>query len=153
MNIIKSDLVDIKYDAFWEDVAAITIEAGPKSVLVVINDHEQGSQEQVQLQKMLEACKLTPAQYNIVKVKTGQLVAWHKLRELLDPKVVFLFGILPAQLGISALFRLNEPNRFNDRIWLPSISIAEQEQFPDLKKQLWVSGMKPVFIDKAFGEF
>lgn len=153
MNIINSDLIPRDYDIFWQDPASVINNAEPRPVLILVNDHEQNSHEQVQLQKMIEACKLQPDQYNIIKIKKDQMVAWHILRDRLMPKIIFLIGILPPQLGISALFRLNEPNSFNDCTWLPTISILEQEQFPDVKKQLWVNGMKPVFVDKKYGTF
>ena len=57
---------------------------------------------------------------------------------------------MPQQLGIAAMFRLNEPNRFNERIFIPTLSIPDLEKQPDAKKQLWLGGLKPVFADKLF---
>jgi len=54
----------------------------------------------------------------------------------------------PKQLGISVLFRLFAPNHFNEKIFIAAPSLAEMEQQPDAKKQLWGQGLKPVFIDK-----
>jgi hypothetical protein len=105
----------------------------------------------MQLQKMLEACKLQPEQYNIIYLNEGQQTGWHQLNGRLDPFVVFLIGLLPAQLGVSALFRLNLPNRFQDTIWLPSLPLEELDQRPEVKKELWSQGMKPVFVDQKFG--
>jgi len=153
MNIIKSDLVAMEYDIFWKDITPIVMNATPRPVLVLINESENNSQEDAQLLKMLDACKLAPEQYNIIRIRQDEQVAWHQLRDRLNPKIIFMIGILPVQLGISALFKLNQPNHFNDCVWLPTISIREQEQFPDVKKQLWLSGMKPVFVDKSFGAF
>ena len=63
-------------------------------------------------------------------------------------KIVFLIGIPAPQLGISALFHLNFPNNFDGCLWLPTLSINELAERDDVKKQLWVNGMKPVFMDK-----
>lgn len=153
MNIIKSDLVSPEYDVFWEDVTALTNNAAPRPVLVLINRYEAGSHEQTQLHKMLDACKLLPEQYNIIFIEKDQKAAWHKLKAQLDPKIIFLIGVTPGQLGISSLFRLNEPNRFDEKVWLPTIPVLEQDNHPDVKKQLWVNGMKPVFVDKMYGTF
>ena len=153
MNIIKSDLVSSEYDVLWQDIGQIVKNATPKPVMVLINTYPPGSPDETQLLKMLEVSKLSPEQYNIVQIEKNTPVAWHKLRDQLDPKVVFLIGILPAQLGISSLFKLNAPNHFNDRIWLATLSLGELEQFPDVKKQLWTNGMKPIFVDKVFSEF
>jgi hypothetical protein len=151
INIIKSDIVDAKYDSLWNYPEQLKNITEPKPVLVITNTYEAGSAETIQLQKMLAACKLSNDQYNIIALAEGQTVGWHQLRERLHPKFIFLIGILPAQLGVSASFRLNEPNNFNDRIWLPALSLSELEKNPSVKSQLWSEGMKPVFIDKKYG--
>ncbi len=153
VNIVKTDTVDPAYDVFWEDISSVVNDAAARPVLVVAEYCEPGSAAELQLNKMLDACKLNREQYNIIMLKEGQMVAWHQLRERLDPKIIFLIGVLPAQLGISAMFGINMPNNFNDRTWLPTYSIDELEKNADVKKQLWVNGMKPVFIDKTTGDF
>ena len=153
MNIIKSDLVEAKHDVLWNDISLVIKDAIPAPVLVLVNDSEPNAAAADQVQKMLGACKLAPSQYNIIYQRSDEQIAWHQLRDRLDPKIIFLIGILPSQLGVSALFKLNEPNHFNDRVWLPTISTAELEQYPDIKKQLWTGGMHPIFIAKSFGTF
>lgn len=153
MNIIKSNLISSEYDILWEDIAPVVKDATPRPILILTNAYTEGGPEDTQLLKMLDACKLAPEQYNIIRINNGQQAAWHKLRELLSPKIIFLIGILPSQLGISSLFRINAPNHFNNCIWLPTLSINELEQRPDIKKQLWQEGMKPVFVDKSYGDF
>lgn len=150
-GLIQSDIVPAANDVFWKEVTELVAGKESKSILVITNKLDAGSSEMQQLQKMLDACKLTPDQYNLLMLDNGQTAAWHMLREKLNPKIIFLIGIMPAQLGISALFRLNEPNNFNDRIWLASISLKDLDQNPEIKKQLWLNGMKPVFLDKKFG--
>ena len=150
-NIIKTDIVNNKYDVLWDDISGVVKDAATRPVLIVVNGCEQGSTEDIQLQKMLDACKLAPGQYNIIRLEKDGQVAWHRLRERLDPKIIFLIGVSPVQLGIAAFFKLNEPNNFNDRVWLPTVGINELEQHKDVKTHLWNSGMKPVFIDKKFG--
>jgi hypothetical protein len=147
MNIIKSDIVSPAYDVLWDDTTDVIKGATPRDILILVNTFSPDNSESGQLQKMLEACKLSPEQYNIIQLDKGKMVAWHQLRELLDPKIIFMIGILPSQLGISSLFRLNAPNRFNDRVWLPTVSLSELEQNKALKQQLWNEGMKPLFID------
>ena len=147
MNIIKSDLVSSESDVLWEDIPVAMHAAVVKPVLILVNAYTPESSEGPQILKMLDACKLNPEQYNILQINKNQRIAWHKLREQVDPQIIFLIGVLPSQLGISSLFRMNVPNHFNDRIWLATLSISELEQHPDVKKQLWAEGMKPVFID------
>jgi hypothetical protein len=146
INVINSDIVDAGYDVYWEDVSPLTNGAVPKPVLVITGSYQEDSEEQKQLLKMLEACKLRAEQYNIIQIGSGQRAAWHKLQQQLDPKIVFLIGILPVNLGISASFKLNEPNNFSGCVWLPTLSIKELGEDKDAKAQLWNNGMKPVFI-------
>ena len=152
MNIIRSVIVDPCSDSFWEDTSAITAIADVRPVLILTTPYSDDGREEIQLQKMLVASGLQPEQYNIVQIESTQKVAWHQLREKLNPKVVFLIGISPTQLGISAMFQLNIVNHFNSLLWLPTISLAGLEQNAELKKQLWVSGMKPLFVDKTYGD-
>lgn len=147
INIIKTDIVSNQYDILWEDISPITGSMEPRPLLVVVNECEPGSAEDQQLQKMLDACKLYPEQYNILRLQSGQQIAWHQLRERLNPAIVFLIGVMPAQLGVSAFFKLNETNNFNDRIWLPTLDLRVLAKHEDLRKQLWINSMKPLLAD------
>lgn len=149
MNLIKTDIVDPKYDVFWEEITLPAEYNEVRPVLVIANYHETDSAEAAQLKKMLEACKLAPAQYHMILMQPGERTAWHQLHSRLQPRIVFLIGISPEALGIAVHFRLNEPNNFNGCTWLPTLAISELEKNPEIKKQLWVSGMKPVFIESA----
>ena len=151
MNIIRSEVVSIKYDQLWEDISSLVAGAGVKPVLIIVNSCEPGSTEDTQLQKMLDACNLNPTLYNLLRLHDQQMVAWRQLRERLDPKIIFMIGVLPSQLGISAMFSFNAPNNFNDRVWLPTLSINELEKNKDIKLQLWNSGLKPLFKDNVLG--
>jgi len=151
MNILKTDLVDVQNDEFWEDISDLISDAVAKPTLILVKGNWEDIAEYNQLQKMLDAVKLSPEQYNIIWLKDGQKAAWHQLREKLEPKTIFLVGVMPAQLGIAALFRINQPNNFNDCVWLPTLSISELEQNPTAKGQLWNNGMKPIFVEKKFG--
>ena len=152
MNIINSDIITSGNDDLCAGVSFLINDPVPKPVLVITNEYVSEGTEDMQLKKMLEtACKLTAGQYQVIGLAPGQKAAWYQLRELLNPKVIFLIGILPARLGISALFTINEPNNFNDRVWLPTLSVKELEQNQAAKTQLWNSGMKPIFIEKKFG--
>ncbi len=150
MNIISTGIVHSNNDIYWQDIADITNDLPARPLLVVSAPLDEGGR--AQLLKMLDASKLPREQYNILELEEQQRVAWHALRDQLGVKCLFLIGVHPMQLGVTALFRLNEPNRFNDTIWLPTLSIPELEQHADMKRQLWVGGMKPIFVDKEFGE-
>ncbi|MCD6013074.1 MAG: hypothetical protein K0Q79_2936 [Flavipsychrobacter sp.] len=147
MDIIKTQVVDTKYDELWSDSSALVGNMPVKPVLIIVNNYDAGGIEEIQLKKMLDACKLTPQQYNILQLSERQMVAWHQLRDQLQPDIIFLIGVLPSQLGVSALFSLNSANSFDGKTWLPTLSINELEKNQDIKKQLWINGMKPVLVD------
>jgi len=150
MNIIKSDLVSAAHDVMWDDISGVVKDAGKRPVLILVQTYQAGGNEATLLSKMLEKAELQPEKYNIIQLDKDKIVAWHQLRERLNPDIIFLIGVAPAQLGISSLFMLNVPNHFNDRAWLPTFSLAELEQRPDVRKQLWNDGMKPLFVDSTF---
>ena len=152
MNIINTDIVTSANDVFWQSPAATTyMDARP--VLVVSSEYAAGSAEEEQLTGILGAgCRLLTEQYNIITLAPGQQMPWHKLREQLQPNVVLLFNVSPQQLGISALFRLNEINRFDGAFWAPTLSLTQVMQDKALKGQIWNNALKPLFVDKVKGD-
>jgi hypothetical protein len=147
-SIISSDIISKNEDVFWNEQPEIP-ETTAGISLLVLSIPNTGDQDEVQLNKMLQACQLTEEQFYILHI--DKPLPWHKLREKLKPKVVLLLGVHPNELGISALFRLFIPNHFDDCLWIPSLSLADLEKQPDTKKQLWIHGLKPVFVDKTIG--
>lgn len=151
MNIINSDIVKSAYDVFWSELPEHIGALEPRPVLVLTHEMDQGGPVESQLMKMLDACEMDSEQYNIAALGEGKLVSWNRIREKLRPKFVFLIGILPEQLGVTALFRLHEPNRYNDVVWLPTFSIPQLEKYPEAKSHLWSAGMKPIFVEQQYG--
>lgn len=148
-GIIISPVVGQENDGFWDALPPEISNLSPAGVVVISLSYQPGSAEEVQLQKILQACKLGTGSYNIVKVAGGETLPWYRLRDALLPKTVLLFGVMPQQLGISAMFRLFTPNSFNDCTWVASPSLTELETQPDAKKQLWQVGLKPIFDNPA----
>lgn len=152
MELISTGIVRTEHDVFWQDVKGLVGSLAPAPLVVITHKLQVGSTEETQLRKMLDACKLEQGSYNIVGLEPDKKVAWHQLRHALRPTVVLLLGIAPVNLGISALFRLCEPNRFDGAIWMPAPSIAAMEKEPEAKKKLWQTAMKPVLVDKVYGD-
>ena len=152
MNILNTDIIKNDQDVFWENSPLLTGLAY-RPVLVLTTQFEHGSLEEEQLIGILKSgCRLMEEQYNLLQFKEDTKVAWHQMRELVEPRVVLLFNISPAQLGIAALLRLNEINSFDDCYWVPSLSLGQLAQDKALKGQLWSNGLKPLFVDKIRGE-
>jgi hypothetical protein len=146
MNLINTGIIRSDYDIYWKDIST-SVPQIPRPILILINDYEAGSEDDLQLSRMIVGSKLGPEVYNLVKVPEGGKIPWHQLRDLLKPRFVFLIGILPAQLGISVLFRLHLPNNFNGCKWLPTLALSEHRKSEEMRKYLWDNGMKPLFVN------
>lgn len=147
-DIIQSDIINQQWDDFWKSLPeSLNIGNEQVNTLVITTTYETGSAEDIQLQKMMLACKFSTADYHIIQIPEGLNVAWHKIKAALQPKNVILLGVLPQQLGITILLRLFSANKFDGCIWIPGLSLADMEKQPDAKKELWVNGLKPIFVD------
>lgn len=151
INIINTKVVSEEWNAFWEDITPMVADMRPLDTLVLSTPFEPGSATETQLQKMLLACQLQPGQYNLLLLTEHQKLAWHQLRNKLKPKNIVLLGISADQLGISIQFMPHQVNRFNDCNWMPTLSVPQLEEYPDIKKHLWNYGLKPVFVEKIYG--
>jgi hypothetical protein len=148
-NIIGSKIIEAEWNQLWKELPMPENISKTAEVLVISAGFEPGGAEEMQLQKMMQACQLDGSGYNVFQPAGGEMVAWHQLRDAFRPKYVLLLGIHPQQLGISALFHLFAPNHFNDVLWIAGPSLQEMESQPEAKKQLWLNGLKPVFVDKS----
>lgn len=146
MQLIRSKIVPAGQNDFWNELADEWKDQDPRSCLVLSGPIAEGSAEQQTLLKMLSACRLTPAQYHIFSIPPGRRVAWFKLRDTLQPQQVLLLGIDPKEIGIQAVFRNHEANRYDERVFIPSLSLSELELSPEAKKEFWAKGLKPVFV-------
>ena len=145
-TIINTEIIDTETDVFWYNNSASHETISPKNVLI-LSKKISNPQEQEQSDKILNACKLTADLYNIIQLDAGEKNPWHQLKDIAQPVIVILFGIHPSSLGISALFRLNGQNSFDSVSWIPTLSLAELEQQPQAKKDLWTNALKPLFAD------
>ncbi|MBS1772186.1 MAG: DNA polymerase III subunit psi [Bacteroidetes bacterium] len=145
--IIDVDILPDSWDIFWNELPDSVKANDGVNTLIISAHFEDGSTEDIQLQKILQACKLNKEQYQIIRFAKDQRLAWHKLKEAFHPKHVLLFGVMPAQLGIMATLYIYYPNSFDGCIWIPSLSLTEMEQQQEAKKQLWQNALKPVFAD------
>jgi hypothetical protein len=150
-NIIATDIINSASDVFWKNDITTPDNDAQKPVLILSNAYPAGGAEEVQLQKMLQACTLTVGDYHVVQLNENQRLSWHFFKEKFNPKFILLIGLQPAQLGIHSLFNINIPNHFGDAVWIPSLSISDLEKQPEMKKQLWLNALKPAFVDKSFG--
>jgi archaellum biogenesis ATPase FlaH len=109
--------------------------------LVFIAAHKQEIEENVQLGKILSACRLSQEDYFIVR----ELSDWHTFRENEQIREVLLFGVKESDLDITIQFTENQINKFDDRIWIKTKSISELISNQQLKNDLWQNALKPHF--------
>ena len=151
-DIISTPIIDSSTDSFWNEAPQLH-GFTPRPVLIISASYNQGSAEEEQLTTLVRSgCKLNPEQYNIVQLGEGQKLAWYRLRDQMAPRVLLLFNIMPAQLGIASLFNLNGINRFDGAFWVPTLSLTHLIQDKAMKGQLWNNALKPLFETKTHGE-
>lgn len=146
LNIIKTEIIDPETDIFWNTSNTGDAVTGGKPLIISLQ-YLPGSADDVQLKKILEACKLDTGTCNILQITPDEKVAWHVLKNKYAPTIVLLFGVHPQQLAIAALFRLNGINNFDSTTVIPTLSLPQLEQQPQAKKDLWVNALKPLFAD------
>lgn len=142
-GIFNTPVVGADNDIFWEDSIAKGLTA--KDTLVISTPFEAGSAEEIQLLKMLGACKLQAADYHILQLCTGERLAWHQLRESTKASKILLLGILPVQLGIAAMMVQHEVNHFNNAQWIPTIPLEHMLSNSALKQHLWANVLKHIY--------
>lgn len=147
-QIFDTDIVNAETDVFWHSEKLANKQLNHNEVLVLTSEISPNSQEEIQLNKILDACKLSNVDYHLVSFSTDEKIAWHQLKNSVKPTKVITFGINPARMGITALFRLNAVNHFDGVVIIPTLSLQELEQQPQAKKDLWLNALKPVFVDK-----
>lgn len=147
-QIFDSDIVNAETDSFWHENAVINDNIKPNDVIILLDEISPNSQDEIQLNKIITACKLSDMDYSIVSFLTDEQKAWHSLKNHLKPTKVISFGISPNRLGIAALFRLNAVNHFDGVVIIPTLSLQELEQQTQAKKDLWLNALKPVFVDE-----
>jgi hypothetical protein len=150
-DIINTSIISNTANDFWADTEGRLQGLEPRSVLVVSTPFTPGSEEDALIRKMLQGCTLQEMDYHILQLDPEDRLAWHVMRDQLEPRQVILLGILPEQLGISVQFMPHQLTRFNDRSWVPTSSPDQLIQYPDIKGHLWKYGLKPLFIDKVYG--
>lgn len=143
-HIFDNSLLLSDYDDFWKEEKINIL--NPVRTLVLSLPIGVSSPEMEQLQKMMGACGQTSGDYRLLALEKEERLAWHRLREKIKPKIVLLLGVSPEQLGIRALFQVNEANSFDGVSWVPTVSLTELMQHSALKKHLWANVFQKIYL-------
>ena len=144
MQLYNTKVIPAAEDKLWSAPANLPSLGGTK-LLVISAPFEPLSSESLTLAKMMTACRLAAPDYAVIQLPETERLSWRALMEAGAPQRVLMMGISPAQLGISALFQLNHCNDFLGCIFIPGHSLAQLEQQPAAKRELWEQGLKPCF--------
>jgi len=144
MELFSTPVIPASVDAFWELPESETILAD-RRMLVICRPYQKGSQAAITLAKMMEACRLSPDDYAVLEVPQGQTLSWSLIRGQSDAGVVLLLGVMPAELGIQAMFAFNRPNAFSGALFIPGLALEQLLADGNSRKELWESGLKPAF--------
>lgn len=147
INIIKSNIIGEPINDFWKNTYDFSQYQPNKPVLIISLAFEKGSAEESAILKILQACKLTEDKYQILQLQADELLLWAHIQAHINANAILLIGVHPQQLGISALFQLNDINHYAACVFIPALWVTQMEQEPELKRQLWTQALKPFFID------
>lgn len=114
-----------------------------QKILILISKEDNLLENQQLLTKMLAACNLQEADYQIGMVleKNGIL----QIINQLNPETVLLFGLSLNNEAFNAQKNVYKPFRFNQIKFLLSNSLSEVSANAAMKSSLWTTGLKPLF--------
>lgn len=150
-DIIHTNVVTDNWDKFWSEAQENRDNMLPTDVLILSKPFAGNSDDEVQLIKMMQACKLGEDAYKVMQVDEQTVVSWHALRDKLNIKTLILLGVSPQEIGVSAQLMPHQVSRFNNCNWIVTSSLPELRVQNDIKTHLWNYGLKPIFIDKVYG--
>lgn len=144
MELFSTPVIPASADAFWE-LPESDLVLEKRRMMVISRPFDRASQAATTLRKMMEACRLAPDDYAVLELPRGQALSWSLLRGQSDAQLVLLLGVLPAELGISAMFAFNRPNAFSGAVFIPGLSLDGLLADSNSRKELWEAGLKPAF--------
>lgn len=114
-----------------------------QKILILISKEDNLPANQELLAKMLSACKLQEADYQISMLVEKNAVL--SIINQLNPETVILFGLSLNNEAFNAQKNVYKPFRFNNIKFLLSNSLSEVSANAAMKSSLWTTGLKPLF--------
>ncbi len=117
--------------------------SGDTQTLVVTNTLATDALANQQLQKILDACKLSKESTAIVY----DVPNWSSLKQKLTSiENILLFGVTENDLGITGNWQPNKIISFDDISWIKTASVTTLQNDNNLKADLWNNALKALFI-------
>ena len=114
-----------------------------QKILILISKEDNLPANHELLAKMLTACKLQEADYQISMVLQKNAIL--PIINQLNPETVLLFGLNLNNEALNAQKNVYKPFRFNQIKFLLSNSLSEVSVNAAMKSSLWTTGLKPLF--------
>lgn len=118
-----------------------------KKIAVMVNSEESiylPDDELNFLLGILTACKLTMADIALINISKNQNLTYANITEQLKAEKVFLFGLDTDTLELPLQFPNYQVQRYNNQVYLSSLSLAELQKDKAEKMKLW-SCLKSIF--------
>ncbi|WP_157977246.1 hypothetical protein [Taibaiella helva] len=110
--------------------------------LVLCRPFERMPEEMEQLEKILIACKLQKEAYKVDQNPNS----WSFYRKFENIKEILLFGISEKDLNLNISFTENQINRFDNRVFIKTTSLAGILNSQQIKNDLWQNALKIHFL-------
>lgn len=143
MQLYNTKVVPSSEDSLWALPYELPAFKNTK-LLIVSAPFAAGTEEQT-LRNMMTACRLADDEYAMIHLMPEERISWQMLASAGAPHRVLMLGVVPAQLAIHALFRLNHCNDFLGCTFIVSFSLTQIEQDRNVKRELWEQGLKRCF--------
>jgi hypothetical protein len=143
MHIFPVKIIPAAADKQWEYPSLP--DSSAKQLLVVSRPVAAGSQQEATLRKMMAACKLRDADYELIFFDEDSSASWAGIAAAGVAPRVLLLGVTPQELFIHSWLQPYTPQEFCGRTFIVAASLAELDRNPAAKKALWEQGLKPAF--------
>lgn len=111
--------------------------------LVITNANPNDAATTQQLQKILDACKLSTQNTTIIH----DAPAWTTIKnELNNLENILLFGITENELGITGNWIQNRVIQFDNKNWIKTIGVETLQNNNNFKLDLWNNALKTLFV-------
>ena len=143
------------YDLKTGNPDAVNVQSGDivflgsnqKKIVILVNADETiylPDDELNFLLGILTACKLSMADIALINVSKNPDLVYTRITEQLKAEKIFLFGLDAETLQLPLQFPQYQIQKFNNQVYLSSVSLTELQKDKEEKMKLWAC-LKTVF--------
>jgi len=143
-SLYSKSLYDLKTGEPGSDIIAAGsigfLGSNQKKIAILVNSAEAiylPDDELNFLLGILTACKLSMADIALINVSKNPGLAYTDITEQLKAEKVFLFGVDAATLKLPLQFPHYQVQRYNNQVYLTSVSLTGLQKDKEEKMKLW----------------